>query len=243
MSVLVGLFRLFLVVLALVGTREIWLHGDVEGLVYFTNQTGFLVAISFAWAGIASLLRTTQPPAWFKGVVTLAAAITGLVALLVLEPESPDAPAVFLGLTDGQIEHQVLPLAVFADFVLLDAHRRFRGLTALQWLLYPVAYFVFALVRGALSPGSEYPYAFVDLDALGWAGLGANLLVYGAAFFVLGLVLVGIDRVLPPRPLIGGYPDGSTPSGRDAPTEAGEVAGTTTQGTAVDGSRPAPDQR
>ncbi|MBD5785694.1 Pr6Pr family membrane protein [Cellulosimicrobium terreum] len=205
MNVLVGLYRLFLVVLALVGTREIWLHGDVEGLVYFTNQTGFLVAVTFAWAGIASVLRRRQPPGWFKGVVTLAAAITGLVAWFVLEPESPDAPAVFLGLTDGQIEHQVLPLAVFADFVLFDAHRRFRGLTALQWLVYPVAYFVFALIRGFVSPGSEYPYGFVDLDALGWAGLGVNLLLYGAGFFVLGLVLVGIDRILPRRPLIGGY--------------------------------------
>ncbi len=54
MHVVVGLFRLFLVVLALVGTRAIWRDGDVEGLVYFTNQTGFLVAVVFAWAGGAS---------------------------------------------------------------------------------------------------------------------------------------------------------------------------------------------
>src|SRR5690606_32125545 len=87
MHVVVGLFRLFVVVLALVGTRAIWRDGDVEGLVYFTNQTGFLVAVVFAWSGAASLLRRAQPPGWLKGAVTLFAAITGLVAWLVLAPE------------------------------------------------------------------------------------------------------------------------------------------------------------
>lgn len=206
MHVVVGIFRLFLVVLALVGTRTIWRDGDVEGLIYFTNQTCFLVVVAFTWAGIASLLRRRQPPAWFTGAVTLFAAITGLVSWFVLAPEDPDAPAVFLGLTDGQIEHEVLPLAVVADFLLLTPHRRLRGLTAAQWLLYPLAYFAFTTIRGFVSPGSEYPYGFVDLDALGWAGLLVNVVLYGAGFLVLGLVLVGLDRMLPARALIGSYP-------------------------------------
>jgi len=197
MHVVVGLFRLFLVVLALVGNRAIWRDGDVEGLVYFTNLTGFLVVAVFGWAGVASLLRRAQPPVWAKGVVTLAASITGLVAWLVLAPEDPDAPAVFLGLTDGQIEHQVVPVAVAVDFLLLDEHRRMEVRDAAVWMAFPVLYFGFVLLRGQLSPGSEYPYGFVDLDALGWGGLGLNLVVYGGAFYVLGLVVVGLDRLLP----------------------------------------------
>ncbi|MFI2703961.1 Pr6Pr family membrane protein [Cellulosimicrobium composti] len=221
MHVVVGLFRLFLVVLALVGTRAIWRDGDIEGLVYFTNQTGFLIAIVFAWAGVASLLRRRQPPGWFKGAVTLFAAITGLVANLVLAPEDPDAPAVFLGLTDGQIEHELLPVAVFVDFLLLDAHRRLRGLDAARWLLYPLAYFAFTTIRGFVSPGSAYPYGFVDLDALGWTGLLVNVVLYGAGFFVLGLSIVGIDRLLPTGPLIGRYPERSPAARSETPEAAG----------------------
>ncbi|WP_265522759.1 Pr6Pr family membrane protein [Oerskovia flava] len=203
MDVLVGLYRLALVGLALVGTRQIWRDGDVEGLVYFTNQTGFLVAVVFAWAGIASLTRRPQPPAWAKGAVTLFAAITGLVSFFVLAPEEPDAPAVLLGLTDGQIEHELLPLAVFVDFLLCDRHRRLRVRNAALWLLYPLAYFGFTTVRGLVSPGSEYPYGFVDLGELGWGGLVTNVLIYGVGFFVLGLVIVGIDRLLPRGPVLG----------------------------------------
>ncbi|MFE5335024.1 Pr6Pr family membrane protein [Isoptericola sp. NPDC056573] len=204
MFVLVGLFRLLVVALGLVGTRAIWRDGDVEGFVYFTNLTSFLTVAVFGWAAVTTLRRREPPPVWAKGLVTLAAAITGLVAWLVLEPEAPDAPAVFLGLTDGQVEHRALPLAVVLDFLLLDPHRRARLRDAGLWMLFPVLYFGAILLRGQLSPGSEYPYGFIDLDALGWGGLGLNLVLYGGAFYLLGLLIVAADRVLPARPLLGG---------------------------------------
>lgn len=204
MFLLVGLFRLLVVALGLVGTRAIWRDGDVEGFVYFTNLTSFLAVAVFGWAAVTTLRRREPPPVWAKGLVTLAAAITGLVAWLVLEPESPDAPAVFLGLTDGQVEHRALPIAVVVDFLLLDPHRRARLRDAGLWMLFPVLYFGAILLRGQFSPGSEYPYGFIDLDALGWGGLGLNLVIYGGAFSVLGLVIVAVDRVLPARPLVPG---------------------------------------
>ncbi|MFB7796898.1 Pr6Pr family membrane protein [Isoptericola sp. NPDC056134] len=203
MFVLVGLFRLVVVALGLVGTRAIWRDGDVEGFVYFTNLTSFLAVAVFGWAAVTTLRRREPPPVGAKGLVTLAAAITGLVAWLVLAPEDPDAPAVFLGLTDGQVEHRALPLAVVLDFLLLDPHRRARLRDAGLWMLFPVLYFGAVLLRGQLSPGSDYPYGFIDVDALGWGGLGLNLVLYGGAFYVLGLLIVGIDRVLPARPLLG----------------------------------------
>ncbi|MFC7876889.1 Pr6Pr family membrane protein [Isoptericola sp. NPDC057391] len=203
MFLLAGLFRLFVVALGLVGTRAIWRDGDIEGFVYFTNLTSLLAVAVFGWAAVTTFLRREPPPVWAKGLVTLAAAITGLVAWLVLEPESPDAPAVFLGLTDGQVEHRALPLAVVVDFLLLDPHRRARLRDAGLWMLFPVLYFGAVLLRGQLSPGSAYPYGFIDLDALGWGGLGLNLVLYGGAFYVLGLLIVAVDRVLPARPLVG----------------------------------------
>ncbi|GAB3096005.1 Pr6Pr family membrane protein [Isoptericola nanjingensis] len=203
MFVLVGLFRLVVVALGLVGTRAIWRDGDVEGFVYFTNLTSFLAVAVFGWAAVTTLRRREPPPVGAKGLVTLAAAITGLVAWLVLAPEDPDAPAVFLGLTDGQVEHRALPIAVVLDFLLFDPHRRARLRDAGLWMLFPVLYFGAILLRGQLSPGSEYPYGFIDLDALGWGGLGLNLVLYGGAFYALGLLVVAVDRVLPARPLGG----------------------------------------
>ena len=202
MDVVIALFRFFVAFLAFQGTRTIFLEGDLDGLVSFTNQSGILLMVVMIWAGIASLRRRAYPPAWLKGAATLFLAITGLVAFFVLEPEAADAPTIFLGLTSGQIEHQLTPLLAFVDFLLLDAHRRLRWRVAAYWLLYLVAYATFTTIRGTVF-GLDYPYGFVDLGELGWGGLAVNVAMYGVGFYVLGLVLVAVDRVLPARAILG----------------------------------------
>lgn len=201
-NVPVALVRFAIATLALIGTHEIWLDGDLDGLVYFTNQAGLMLAVVMIWAGFASLLGRPQPPAWLKGGVTLFLAITGLISYFVLAPEAADAPAVAFGLTSGTIEHEITPVAAFLDFVLLDAHRRLRLRHAAYWLGYLLAYCVFATVRG-LVWDLGYPYGFIDLGELGWGGLALNVAIYGVGFYVLGLALVGIDRLLPARALVG----------------------------------------
>jgi len=211
-NVVVALFRFAVVVLALVATHEIWLEGDLDGLVYFTNQSGLMLAVVMAWAGLASLgqagllprgWHVTQPPAWFKGAVTLFLAITGLVSHFVLDPPDPTLAPMFLGLTSAQIEHQITPVCAVVDFVLCDRHRRLRWWHAVAWLSYLYAYAVFALIRAEILTTPHYPYPFVDLGELGWGGLAVNIGIYSVAFVVLGLVLVGIDRLMPPRPVLG----------------------------------------
>ncbi|MBO3101000.1 Pr6Pr family membrane protein [Cellulomonas fengjieae] len=203
MDVVVALFRFAVAALALIGTQEIWLRGQLDGLLYFTNQSGLLLAVVMVWGGIASLRHRAQPPGWLKGGVTLFLLITGLVATFVLAPEGADAPSVAFGLTSGQIEHQIDPVAAFLDFLLVDAHRRLRLRHSLYWLGYLLAYVALVTVRGLGWPDLAYPYGFVDLGELGWGGLGLNVLLYGAGFWVLGLVIIGIDRLLPARALVG----------------------------------------
>jgi len=203
MDVVVALFRFALAAFALIGTQEIWLHGQLDGLLFFTNQSGFMLAVVMVWGGIASLLKRRQPPAWFKGGVTLFLVITGLVAYFVLKPEAADAPQIAFGLTSGQIEHQIDPVLAFVDFLVFDAHRRMRGRYPAFWLLYLVAYVVFSTLRGVFFPDLTYPYGFIDRAALGWGGLGLNVLLYGLGFYALGWVVVGLDRLLPRHALVG----------------------------------------
>ena len=82
-------------------------------------------------------------------------------------------------------------------------------------------YLAFVLIRAQIWPnsgpeagGNPYPYGFVNLKELGWAGLGMNIVIYMAAFCVAGLLLCLIDHVLPRRtPLTGCAPsDSSDPS-------------------------------
>jgi len=201
-NVVVAVFRFAVAALALAGTKEIWLQGEVDGLLYFTNQSGVLLTVVMVWGGIASLLRKPQPPAWLKGGVTLFLAITGLVAYFVLAPEAADAPVRAVGLTAGQIEHQLNPVLAVLDFLLLDPHRRTRWRYAWWWLTYLLAYVTFTTIRGTVWD-LGYPYGFIDLDEHGWGGLAVNVLIYGTGFFLLGLLIVLVDRRMPARALVG----------------------------------------
>lgn len=202
MNVVVALFRFGVAALALAGTKEVWLHGQLDDLLYFTNQSGVLLAVVMIWAGFASLLGKRQPPGWFKGGVTLFLAITGLVAYFVLDPEAAGAPTLAIGLTSGQIEHQLNPVLAFLDFLLLDQHRRLRWRYSWWWLTYLLAYVTFTTVRGTVWD-LDYPYGFIDLGELGWGGLLLNVLIYGIGFTALGLVIILIDRRMPARALVG----------------------------------------
>lgn len=212
MDAVVVVFRLCVALLALIATHEFWLEGSMDDLVYFTNQSGLMLAVLMLWgawaaAGRAGMMpprwRLAEPPGWFAGAVTLFVAITGLIAHLVLDPPDPNLTATFLGLTEPQIEHQITPIAAVLDFLLFAPHRRLGFRHAFWWLSYLYAYAIFALVRGELLAEPSYPYGFIDLGELGWGGLLLNIAIYSVLFAVLGCVLVGIDRLLRRRALVG----------------------------------------
>ncbi|MFS0704395.1 Pr6Pr family membrane protein [Cellulomonas sp. 179-A 9B4 NHS] len=223
----VVLFRLVAATFALVGTRAVWRDGELDGLVYFTNISNLGFAVVVLWAAVASLRGRGQPPALLKGGVTLFLLITGLVSWLVLAPEAPDAPVVAFGLTGGQIEHEVTPVLALVDFVVLDAHRRLRWRAAAWWVVALLVYCAFSTVRGLVRPDLGYPYGFIDLAALGWGGLALNVLLYGAAFAVLGLLLVLVDRRLPRAALLGtaGRAPSSTPASTEPTSRSREADG------------------
>ncbi|MDM7830975.1 Pr6Pr family membrane protein [Cellulomonas edaphi] len=209
MRIAVGTYRLALAAItfvALFWAPSTGPHFELTDYVYFTNQSNLLLALVMTWAGVAALARRAGPPPWLVGAVTLFILITGLVAYLILDPAPPGEEVVALGMTKAEIVHRLTPVAAFVHFVLMVPHRRLRVLHAAWWLLYPVAYCAFATVRGLASPASAYPYPFVDVSEIGYDGLLVNVLLYGVGFFVLGLVLVVIDRLLPVRALLSDSP-------------------------------------
>ena len=55
----------------------------------------------------------------------------------------------------------------------------------------PIAYLVYALVRGAID--GKYPYPFIDVGNLGWLQTALNAGGIALGFIIAGLALVWID--------------------------------------------------
>ena len=60
------------------------------------------------------------------------------------------------------------------------------------WLVYPGVYLVYILTRGAVT--GLYPYPFVDVNVLGYAGVLAHAAVFLLVFLAMGLLVVAVGR-------------------------------------------------
>ena len=62
-----------------------------------------------------------------------------------------------------------------------------------KWMLYPVGYLVYALIRGALT--GLYPYAFIDVSVLGYGAAIANAMGVLLGFVGVAAALVAVARL------------------------------------------------
>jgi hypothetical protein len=89
--------------------------------------------------------------------------------------------------------HSLSPLLGIVWWAGAVAPGRLRLWHAVAWLVYPIAYLGYWLVRGPIV--GEYPYFFIDVDELGYAGVAVWTGILVAGFLVLGLVMWVTDRV------------------------------------------------
>lgn len=166
-------------------------------LRYFTVITNLLVAIVFS--AIALDIRRLSTPFQLAGV-TIAIMLVGVVYGLLLRGMVELSGGALLADT---LNHVVTPILVPLYWVLLAPKGYVRARDPWLWTLLPLAYFAYALVRGA-SEGL-YAYPFIDLPAIGWTQLLVNAAVMALGFIAAGHVLFWLDgRLSRTRPMVIG---------------------------------------
>jgi hypothetical protein len=168
-------------------------YATVRYFSFFTILSNVLVALvaaSAATGGNWAPLRFWRKPR-VRGLAALCIAVTCLIYATVLaghwHPQGPQHIA-------DRMVHYVVPFLYLFWWVLLLPHGTLVWRDALRWLLFPLVFFAWTLLRGAVV--HEYPYPFVDVDRLGYGAVLINSIVVGAVFVALGLGLVAADRVL-----------------------------------------------
>jgi hypothetical protein len=205
---IVALFRIAIAVLALGGTYRSWMMIKPVRWLYFTTDTNVLVGIVFLWAGLAALLSGVQPWPWLKGLTTLAAVMTGIVANTILPaPDIAHNPYTFGLIPEAYVVHIIVPILVVLDFLLNDTHRVYRWHYFLTWLIPPFVWLGAILIHAHLFPHqgvsgnpddhNPYPYHFINIPAVGMRQFWINVGLCVAGLALLGLIIIGIDRLLP----------------------------------------------
>ncbi len=87
--------------------------------------------------------------------------------------------------------HKVTPLLMLLWWLLFAPRAKLRWNAPLWWVVYPLAYFIYAVARGRAD--DKYPYPFLDVGHLGWLQTAINAAGIAAAFVLAGFLLVWID--------------------------------------------------
>lgn len=209
---LIVVWRILIIVVALTGiTISSKNIGDFAAkLLYFTIQSNLMLAVCMGYAVWAMVRNTAGPSPLIKGGVTVYISITGLVFNLILAKALASSPVpagtimvpLIGGTLSNDLVHIIAPLMAVLDWLLFDVHGRLRWGYALRWLTYPLAYLAFILIRGVLVtgpfvyPNLHYPYPFLNVDKIGYSGIALNTVIYGVAFWLIGIVFVLVDHTL-----------------------------------------------
>ncbi|MFF7894392.1 Pr6Pr family membrane protein [Streptomyces sp. NPDC007907] len=204
----VAAFRLLIAVAAAAGvTLELLLGDPTRALSHFVIQSNLLLALVMGLSARRTWTAGRPLPAAVLGATLLYVVIAALVHHLFLASEASPysltgeaaTPTGWQALSHGVL-YTVTPIAAALDWLLLTPPGRLRLRQTGAWLLYPLVYLAFCLIRGELllpgTPG-RYLYPFLDVGQDGFKRVLGNALLLGLSFSALAVLLVGLDHVRP----------------------------------------------
>ena len=174
-----------------------WMSGAnvVGGLVsyfsFFTILTNTLAAcvLTCAAGTRTSKGRTFFLQPWVSSGIAVSIIVVGAAySLLLRQLWQPEG----LQWLANEILHDVMPVlfALYWWFCVPKGGLRVSHIGV--WMLYPVLYFAYILLRGHLL--GVYPYPFIDVEKLGYGQAFINAGGILAGFVAVALAVVAVDR-------------------------------------------------
>lgn len=153
---------------------------------YFTVLSNVATAILMARVAAGGKLSATTAGLITVVMVVVALGYHGLLAGI-WQPHG-------LAWWADQGLHTVVPGLLVLWWVRFGPKAGLVGRDALRWIIWPVGYAVYAMVRGLVS--GFYPYPFVDVQVLGPVQAAMNIAALAVGFAVLSLLFIGVARVI-----------------------------------------------
>ncbi|PKQ46117.1 Pr6Pr family membrane protein [Confluentibacter flavum] len=158
---------------------------------YFTVLTNILVALYFTSRILGSF---NKPYAILNKKTTLTALtafifIVGIVYQFILRSvlESTGMKRLI-----DELLHTIIPLNMLIYWFVFDTKEKINFRNAAIWLLYPLFYLLFILVRGHFS--NHYPYPFLNIPEIGINKVAINsMLILILMVSVMG-ILIGVKN-------------------------------------------------
>lgn len=160
---------------------------------FFTILTNALVAITATFILLKSkskiglfLTKSTTLTATTIYILVVGA-VYNLILRFIWNPEGID-------MVVDELLHSVIPLLFLIYWFAFVRKDEVQWKNVFPWMLYPLIYFIYIIIRGALC--GRYPYPFVDVNTLGYSAVFTNSAILTLAFGILSLLFIGLAKVL-----------------------------------------------
>ena len=169
--------------------------GVINTLSYFTILTNLIVAIVSTASALRSDSNTVDTSDTFltrpstMSSVAVYIFIVGLTySLLLRSIWDPTGLSLVLDVA----LHDITPILYVLFWLFFVPKGTLRWSHPIYWLVYPVLYVLYSLIRGAIT--LRYPYYFVDVTLLGYPKALLNTALMLLGFWVVGLIVIAVDR-------------------------------------------------
>ncbi|MGN8140826.1 Pr6Pr family membrane protein [Pseudomonas sp. 22105] len=183
--------QLYLIFFARLSVGASLLGGLVSFFSYFTVLTNTLVAVVLTCAVTEreSAARRWFLQPWVSSGIAVSIAVVGLAYSILLRHLWHPQGWQFIA---DELLHDVMPLLFLAYWWLCVPKGSLRLKHLPLWLIYPLVYFAYALLRGHLL--GAYAYPFIDVALLGYPQVFVNAGGILLGFVLMALLVIGIDR-------------------------------------------------
>ena len=150
----------------------------VNFLSYFTIQSNLIAVVVFVIGAVRWRQEPTRRWDLVRGGAVVYMTVTFVVFALLLSNTNVDTALAWV----NTVVHTLMPLAVIADWLLDPPRSRITFRDSLVWLVYPLAWTAYTLIRGPIA--GWYPYPFLDPANGGYASVAlyvVAILAFGTA--------------------------------------------------------------
>jgi hypothetical protein len=187
------ILQLYLIIKNVPQSGKSYLSESIRYISFMTIWTNILVTLSFALPLVAKnsgLNKFLSRPILQTGTLLYITIVLIVYHFLLAQTWSPKG---WQKIADVTL-HYVVPTLYIVYWFLFIQKGNQQWNSAYKWLIYPLVYVVYAMLRGAIV--NEYPYPFIDVTTHGYGVVLKNIAMLSAAYYVAGLLVVTLDKAL-----------------------------------------------
>lgn len=179
--------------------------GDFNYYTVISNAVCFVYFLISLAVNIRRLAGKRHVTTWkprIEGAVVFCITVTMLIYNFVLRPETFQMGngGNFYSVLN-MVQHYIVPTMAILDWLLFCPKGRWRRYDPVSWLLIPLVYFIYILIRAPFAgniagTSSPYPYGFIDIQMYGVGTVAHNVLLAALGMLALAYLIYFIDRGL-----------------------------------------------